>query len=100
MLPELTDRRLAAQRLAAQRAKPGRKLYPYQEVLLTLVYLRHNVSHAVVGQMFGVSADISENSFHVDYRKVSSRIPSVSRQVWNLSFNVAFTAYLPFWFSM
>ena len=74
MLPELTDRRLAAQRLAAQRAKPGRKrgpgggrrrkLFPYQEVLLTLVYLRHNVSHAVVGQMFGVSAGISENSFH------------------------------------
>ena len=26
--------------------------------------LRHNVAHAVVGQMFGVSAVISENSFH------------------------------------
>ncbi len=68
-LPELV-----ARRLAEQTAKPGRKrgpgggrrrkLFPYQEVLLTLVYLRHNVSHAVVGQMFGVSADISENSFH------------------------------------
>ena len=55
VLPELT-----ARRLAAQQAKPGRKrspgggrrrkLYPYQEVLLTLVYLRHNVAHAVVGQ--------------------------------------------------
>ena len=33
-------------------------------MLHTLVYLRHNVAHAVVGQMFGVSADISENSFH------------------------------------
>jgi len=69
VLPEL-----AARRLAAQQARPGRKrspgggrrrkLYPYQEVLLTLVYLRHNVSHTVVGQMFGVSADISENAFH------------------------------------
>ena len=64
VLPELT-----ARRLAAQRAKPGRKrspgggrrrkLYPYQEVLLTLVYLRHNIAHAVVGQIFGVSADIT-----------------------------------------
>ncbi len=69
VLPELV-----ARRLAEQQAKPGRKrgpgggrrrkLFPSQEVLLTLVYLRHNVSHAVVGQMFGVSADISENSFH------------------------------------
>jgi len=57
VLPELL-----ARRLAQQQAKPGRKrnpgggrhrkLHPYQEVLLTLVYLRHNVSHAVVGQMF------------------------------------------------
>ena len=64
VLPELV-----ARRRAQQTAKPGRKrgpgggrrrkLFPYQEVLLTLVYLRHNVSHAVVGQMFGVSADIS-----------------------------------------
>lgn len=69
VLPELS-----ARRLAEQKAKPGRKrtpgggrrrkLYPYQEVLLTLVYLRHNVSHAVVGAMFSVSADISENAFH------------------------------------
>jgi hypothetical protein len=33
-------------------------------VLLTLLYLRHNVSHEVVGSMFGVSADTSENTFH------------------------------------
>lgn len=69
VLPELV-----ARRLAQQTAKPGRKrspgggrrrqLFPFQEVLLTLVYLRHNVSHAVVGQMFSVSADISENAFH------------------------------------
>ena len=29
-----------------------------------LVYLRHNVAHEVVGQLFGVSADTSENLFH------------------------------------
>lgn len=68
-LPILLERRLAQ-----QQAKPGRrrgpgggrrrKLPPYQEVLLTLLYLRHNVSHAVCGAMFGVSADISENRFH------------------------------------
>ncbi|MGI4789007.1 MAG: transposase family protein [Janthinobacterium lividum] len=38
-------------------------MLPFQEVLLTLVYLRHNVSHAAVGAMFGVSADISERTF-------------------------------------
>lgn len=31
---------------------------------MTLVYLRHNVSHEVVGSLFGVSADTSENTFH------------------------------------
>jgi len=64
-----TPSELAARRLAEQQAKqnrkrgPGggrrRKLFAYQEVLLTLVYLRHNVSHAVAGQMFSVSADIT-----------------------------------------
>jgi hypothetical protein len=33
-------------------------------VLLTLIYLRHNVAHAVVGELFGVSADTAENTFH------------------------------------
>jgi len=32
-------------------------------VLLTLVYLRHHVAHAVVGELFGVRADTSENTF-------------------------------------
>ena len=69
LLPELIARRLAEQTAKPNRKRsPGggrrRKLFPYQGVLLTLVYLRHNVSHAVVGQMFSVSADISENSFH------------------------------------
>lgn len=68
-LPVLVERRRAG-----QGAKPGRrrgpgggrrrKLLPYQEVLITLLYLRHNVAHSVCGAMFGVSADISENSFH------------------------------------
>ncbi len=67
-LPEMMTRRYAEQqeKPKRQRAVGGgrtRKLLPYQEVLLTLVYLRHNVSHAVVGQMFCVSADISERTF-------------------------------------
>ncbi len=67
-LPELMTRRYAEQqeKPKRQRAVGGgrpRKLHPYQEVLLTLVYLRHNVSHAVAGQMFCVSADISERTF-------------------------------------
>jgi hypothetical protein len=67
-LPE-SDRR----RKQEQANKPNRKrkvgqgrkrlLKPYQEVLLTLVYLRHNVAFCLVGQMFGVSADVAENTF-------------------------------------
>lgn len=69
VLPELLERRRQAQerRPDRQRAVGGgriRRLAPYQEVLLTLVYLRHNVSQAVVGELFGVSADTSENTFH------------------------------------
>lgn len=68
ILPALCQRRLEQ-----QRAKPGRKrapgggakrrLSPTREVLLTLVYLRHNVAHEVCGQLFGVSADVSEDTF-------------------------------------
>lgn len=69
VLPTLLERRLQRQKAKKDRQRaPGggchRKLRPYQEVLIALVYLRHNVSHAVVGAMFGVSADVSENSFH------------------------------------
>jgi len=69
VLPELLRRRQAAhaKRPDRRRAVGGgrqRRLKPYQEVLLTLVYLRHNVAHAVVGEVFGVSADTSENTFH------------------------------------
>ena len=31
---------------------------------MSLLYLRHNVAHAVVGEMFGMSADTSENTFY------------------------------------
>lgn len=69
VLPVLLERRRQAQasRPDRQRAVGGgrkRRLKPYQEVLLTLLYLRHNVAHAVVGELFGVSADTSENTFH------------------------------------
>ena len=69
VLPVLIERRRQAQERQPdrQRAVGGgriRRLAPYQEVLLTLLYLRHNVSHEVVGAWFGVSADTSENTFH------------------------------------
>jgi len=68
-LPELVRRRQAERtqrpdRRRAVGAGRRRRLKPYQEVLLTLVYLRHNVAHAVVGELFGVSTDTSENTFH------------------------------------
>jgi hypothetical protein len=67
-VPALLARRQAqANRPGRQRAVGGgrkRRLSPAQELLLTLIYLRHNVAHAVVGALFGVSADTSENTFH------------------------------------
>lgn len=68
-LPVLLARRREAQltRSNRQRAMGGgrkRRLKPYQEVLMALLYLRHNVAHEVVGSLFGVSADTSENTFH------------------------------------
>jgi hypothetical protein len=41
-----------------------RRLSPAAEVVMVLIYLQHNVSHEVVGQLFSVSADTSENLFH------------------------------------
>jgi hypothetical protein len=41
-----------------------RDIYARQKFLMTLIYLRQNVTHTVLGQMFGVSADTSENVFH------------------------------------
>ena len=68
-LPEIARRRQQEQADKPKRRRKvggGRKrlLKPYQDVLLTLVYLRHNVAFCVVGQMFGVSADVAENTFH------------------------------------
>ena len=68
VLPVLCHRRLEQQRakLGRKRAPGGgakRTLSPTREVLLTLVYLRHNVSHEVCGHLFGVSADVSEDTF-------------------------------------
>ena len=41
-----------------------RTVYARRKFLMTLIYLRQNVNQTVVGQMFGVSADTSENVFH------------------------------------
>ena len=68
-LPEIEQRRQKQQADKPKRQRKtggGRKrlLKPYQEILLTLLYLRHNVAFSVVGLMFGVSADVAENTFH------------------------------------
>lgn len=68
-VPVLVERRRAAyaHRPGRKRAFGGgrkRRLTPQAEILLTLIYLRHNVAHEVVGGLFGVSADTSENTFH------------------------------------
>jgi hypothetical protein len=67
-LPEIDRRRREEQAGKPRRRKVGggrkRILLPYQEVLLTLIYLRHNVAFCVVGLMFSVSADVAENTFH------------------------------------
>lgn len=68
-LPEIERRRRQEQAHKPNRQRQvggGRKrlLKPYQEVLLVLLYLRHNVAFCVVGMLFGVSADVAENTFH------------------------------------
>ena len=71
VLPELERRRThrLANRPERKRApvpndgKP-RTVLPGQRVLMALLYLRHNVSHEVVGSFFGCSADTSEKAFH------------------------------------
>lgn len=66
VLPVLVERRRQRQQAKPRQRAPGggrkRTLKPYQELLLTLVYLRHNTAHAVVGELFGMSADTSENT--------------------------------------
>lgn len=70
VLPELERQR--AQRLANRtgRKRPyldkdgrPREVTPLDKVLMMLLYLRHNVSHEVIGAMFGFSADASEDAF-------------------------------------
>ena len=68
-LPEIDKRRRQSQEDKPNRKRlvgGGRKrlLMPYQEVLLVLIYLRHNVAFSVVGSLFDVSADVAENTFH------------------------------------
>ncbi len=70
VLPELerrrTERLLNRQdrkrRVVAHDGYP-REVTPLEKVLMTLIYLRHNVRHEVVGAMFGYRADTSENAF-------------------------------------
>ena len=81
VLPVLMEqRRQAQERRPNRKRKVGggrkRRLAPYQEVLMTLAYLRHNVSHDVVGGLFGVSADVSENTFHEGVRVLQDVCPS------------------------
>jgi hypothetical protein len=68
VLPVLVERRRQSQQARPRKRAVGggrtRTLKPSQEVLLTLVYLRHNTAHAVVGELFGVSADTSENTVY------------------------------------
>jgi hypothetical protein len=67
-LPEIERRRRQEQVNKPRKRKVGggrkRLLKPYQEILITLIYLRHNVAFCVVGLMLGVSADVAENTFH------------------------------------
>jgi hypothetical protein len=70
VLPELERRRTEQLANRPERKRPfiqkdgrPREVTSLHKVLMTLVYLRHNISHAVVGAMFGFSADSSENAF-------------------------------------
>lgn len=81
VLPELGRRREQSKKERPHRKRAlggGRKpkLPPAQEVLLVLIYLRHNVAHEVIGQMFGVSADTSENLFHEIVPLLSELFPA------------------------
>jgi hypothetical protein len=71
VLPELERRREARLKSRENRQRryvandgSAREVTPVEKVLMTLLYLRHNVRHEVVGAIFGYSADTSENTFH------------------------------------
>jgi hypothetical protein len=75
----LARRRQRQNRPGRQRGLGGgrkRDLSPEQELLLTLIYLRHNVAHEVVGALFGVSADTSENTFHEGVAALQEACPA------------------------
>src|SRR5438067_6586089 len=80
-LPVICERRHNEQwakpdRMRAPGAGAKRCLTPLQELLLCLVYLRHNVAHSVCGELFGVSADKSENVFHEVIQVLAQVCPS------------------------
>jgi hypothetical protein len=70
VLPELERRRTARlehradrkRKLVANAGRP-RTVTPVHKVLMTLIYLRHNVGHEVGGALLGFSADTAENAF-------------------------------------
>lgn len=69
VLPELEKRRQQRLLEREDRKRPvipndgkPRSVLPVYKVLMTLLYLRHNVSHEVAGGLFGFSADSSENA--------------------------------------
>jgi DDE superfamily endonuclease/Helix-turn-helix of DDE superfamily endonuclease len=71
VLPELERRRTVRLESRADRkrkrvANDGRPrtVTPLHQVLMTLIYLRHNVQHEGVGALVGCSADAAENAFH------------------------------------
>ena len=78
--PELVRQRAVARERPLRQRAPGggrkRLLSPRREILLTLVYLRHNVAHEVVGALFGVSADVSEDTFHEVVRVLRNVCPA------------------------
>jgi len=69
-LPALEDERThrlkqrhgRKRRFHARDGRP-REVKPFHKVLMSLLYLRHNTSHEVVGRMCGFSADTAENAF-------------------------------------
>lgn len=70
VLPELERRRAARLAQRPERKRPyldndgrPRAVTPLHKTLMTIIYLRHNVSHTVVGALFGFSADVSEDAF-------------------------------------
>ena len=71
ILPELERRRAARlesragrkRKLVANDGRP-RVVTPVHKGLMTLIYLRHNVQHEVVGALFRCSADTAETAFH------------------------------------